>query len=79
MRTTLTLEDDVAALIEAERERTGETFREAVNRLLRRGVEPFEAEPAPALPLLACRPTREIVDVSAVLGELDDEQILGRR
>ena len=38
MRTTITLEDDVAALIESERARTGESFRAAVNRLLRRGA-----------------------------------------
>ena len=37
MRTTVTLDDDVAALIESERARTGESFRQAVNRLLRRG------------------------------------------
>src|SRR5205814_1350546 len=33
MRTTITLDDDVAALIESERARTGESFRSAVNRL----------------------------------------------
>jgi hypothetical protein len=38
MRTTITLDDDVAALIEAERARTGESFRAVVNRLLRRGA-----------------------------------------
>lgn len=37
MRTTLTLDDDVAAMIDRERERTGESQREVVNRLLRRG------------------------------------------
>ena len=36
MRTTVTLDDDVAALIESERARTGESFRDALNRLLAR-------------------------------------------
>lgn len=35
MRTTLTLDDDVAAKIKAETRRTGKPFRETVNELLR--------------------------------------------
>jgi hypothetical protein len=73
MRTTVTLDDDVAALIESERARTGESFREAINRLLRRsgrrsapGVEP--------LPTLPGSPVVDVSDVSAVLSTLDDPQ-----
>ncbi len=73
MRTTVTLDDDVAALIESERARTGESFREAINRLLRRsgrrsasGVEP--------LPMLPGAPVVDVSDVSAVLSTLDDPQ-----
>jgi hypothetical protein len=50
MRTTVTLDPDVAALIEAERARTDESFRAATNRLLRR-VGPRSARYAsPHLP-----------------------------
>lgn len=38
MRTTLSLDDDVARLIELEVKRSGESFKGAVNRLLRQGL-----------------------------------------
>jgi hypothetical protein len=79
MRTTITLDDDVAALIENERARTGESFRDAVNRLLRRGARPASpVEPVP-LPRLPGRPALDVTDVSAVLAALDDERRAARR
>jgi hypothetical protein len=39
MRTTLTLDDDVAAKLKAETQRAGRPFREIVNETLRRGLE----------------------------------------
>jgi hypothetical protein len=38
MRTTLTLDDDVAAKLKAEARRAGLPFREIVNETLRRGL-----------------------------------------
>jgi len=38
MRTTLTLDDDVAAKLQAESRREGRPFREIVNETLRRGL-----------------------------------------
>lgn len=38
MRTTLTLDDDVAAKLKAESRRAGRPFREIVNDMLRRGL-----------------------------------------
>ena len=38
MRTTLTLDDDVAAKLRAESRRTGRPLREIVNETLRRGL-----------------------------------------
>jgi hypothetical protein len=74
MRTTITLDDDVAALIEAERARTGESFKEAVNRLLRRSTSSASRGAAPPLPRLPGRPLLNVSDVSAVLALLDDER-----
>jgi hypothetical protein len=74
MRTTITLDDDVAALIESERARTGETFRAVVNRLLRRGARPRPPTTPPPLPTLPGRPLLDVSDVSAVLATLDDER-----
>lgn len=54
MRTTLTLDDDVAAKLKAEARRAGRPFREVVNEALRRGLvarggpsprEPFKIKP----------------------------------
>ena len=78
MRTTITLDDDVAAAIEAERAATGESFRDAVNRLVRRGLVARPVIDRPELPLLAGELRVDIADVSAVLGDLDDERLLER-
>ena len=74
MRTTLTLDEDVAALIRSERERTGESFRDAVNRLIRNGTRPMRTENAPPLPILPGAPILDVSDVSAVLAVLDDDR-----
>ena len=74
MRTTVTLDDDVAAIIESEQRRTGESFRTTVNRLVRRGAAAGRPRPAPRLPELPGRPILAISDVSAVLAALDDER-----
>jgi hypothetical protein len=74
MRTTITLDEDVVALIESERARTGESFRAAVNRLLRRGGRAVPPSAPPALPLLPGRPLLDVSDVSELLAALDDER-----
>jgi len=74
MRTTITLDDDVAALIESERARTGESFRSAVNRLLRRSARAATPSAPSALPELPGRPLIDVSDVSALLAALDDER-----
>jgi len=74
MRTTVTLDDDVAALIESERARTGESFRTAINRLLRRGTRQTSPTGSVPLPVLPGRPVLDISDVSALLAALDDER-----
>ena len=78
MRTTVTLDDDVAALIESERARTGESFRTAINRLLRRGGRPAPPAAIAPLPVLPGRPLLDISDVSALLATLDDERRAAR-
>jgi hypothetical protein len=39
VRTTLTLDDDVAVRLQSESRRTGRSFKEVVNECLRRGLE----------------------------------------
>lgn len=74
MRTTITLDDDVAALIEGERAQTGESFRATVNRLLRRSARAAALPVPPTLPELPGRPILDVSDVSALLAALDDER-----
>ncbi len=74
MRTTITLDDDVTALIVSERERTGESFRDVVNRLLRRSARAAVPAVPPALPWLPGRPLLDVSDVSSLLAALDDER-----
>ncbi len=53
MRTTLTLDDDVAAKLKEEMRRSGRSFKETVNTVLRNGlnvtkknkIEPFNVNP----------------------------------
>ena len=74
MRTTIPLDDDVAALIESERARTGESFRAAVNRRLRRGARHGTPPAPPPLPELPGGPILDVSDVSGLLAALDDER-----
>ncbi len=76
MRTTLTLDDDVAAIIERERAETGETLRQVANRLIRQGHRPGrQRRGTVVLPLLSGGPCVEIADISAVLAEEEDEHL----
>lgn len=47
MRTTLTLDDDVALLLKKEIRRSGEPFKQAVNRHLRSALTSRSSQPAP--------------------------------
>jgi hypothetical protein len=55
MRTTLSLDDDVAALLETARKSRGVTFKEIVNEALRQGLErlstPSESKPFQTTPI----------------------------
>ena len=47
MRTTLTLDDDLAAALKEQAQRTGEPFKQVVNDTLRRGLSPAGASTEP--------------------------------
>ena len=46
MRTTLTIDDDVAARIEERRRTHGQSLKQVVNQLLREGLRSSERQPA---------------------------------
>ncbi len=75
-RTTLTLDDDVAAKLDRESRRSGESFRATVNRVIRRGLHPAHAgEPRKPFRVrgrkLGLRPGVELDDIGALLDRLD--------
>ena len=47
MRTTLTLDDDLAAALKEQAQRAGQPFKQVVNNALRRGLSPVLAEAEP--------------------------------
>ena len=79
MRTTLTLDPDVAVLIEEAREKTKRSLKEVVNEALRRGLsepalsrERAEAYATPAVDLGECRfPSMD--DIAGVLAATEGE------
>ncbi len=82
MRTTLTLDDDVAAKVEAEARRTGLSFKETINSMLRiglaakRGKLPRPAFKVKPLPLEPRDRNFDFDNVEALLEQVDDQ---GRR
>ena len=76
MRTTLTLDDDVAHELDLEVRRSGRSFKEAVNDLLRRALRSRE-RPAPRKRFvvrardLRRRPGVEYQSVSSLLEQIE--------
>lgn len=77
MRTTLTLDDDVAAKLRLKARKTGRAFRDVVNDALRRGLESASTEPARkpfvvnARDLGRARPGLNLDDVAGALEQLE--------
>jgi P pilus assembly chaperone PapD len=76
VRTTLTIDDDIAVLVQQEVRRSGDSFKGTVNRLLRRGLtaEDKNAERAPFVvtPLfMGLRPGQNYDNIEALLEELE--------
>jgi hypothetical protein len=77
MRTTLTLDDDIAARLQAESRKTGRPFKTVVNDYLRAGLAqraaskavPFRVEPVRMGALL---PGRSYDNIGALLWDAED-------
>ncbi len=80
MRTTLTLDDDVAMLLKKFSEETGLTFRDAVNQSIRRGLIPPGLREAVELPQPRSmgRPTVDLTQALSLIEGLDDESLSSR-
>jgi len=76
VRTTLTLDDDVAAKLRAEARKSGEPFKQVVNRVLRTGLSvrvqaahlpPFKVEARP----LGLRPGFSFDKVTELIEQIE--------
>jgi hypothetical protein len=81
VRTTVTLEPDVARLLEDDMRATGATFKEALNRAVRRGlmngaaVEPDYRQVTFALGA----PRVDLTHALRVAGALEDEELIRKQ
>jgi plasmid stability protein len=75
MRTTLTLDDDVAAKLQAEARKNGRSFKETVNQVLRLGlnarrevpIKPFKVRARP----LGARPDLNFDNIEELLDQIE--------
>lgn len=83
MRTTLTLEPDVAKLIEQEAHRQRKPIKQIVNEALRRGLtspglsrgrKRFRVHPHPT----ALRPGIDVASLNQLVDELEDEALVDK-
>ena len=77
MRTTLTLDDDVAMLLKKFSEEAGLTFRDAVNQSIRRGLIPQLLREAVEIPQPRSmgRPTVDLTQALSLIESLSDEGV----
>ncbi len=82
MRTTLTLDDDIAALLKREARMSGQPFKQVVNDALRRGLSgttPSKVcEPLPTY-ALGTRSDVAVIKALQTAGELEDDALAAKR
>jgi hypothetical protein len=76
MRTTVTLDPDVEAVIRAAMRERGISFKEALNEAVRRGLAPARGEPFRTRTFAMGRPTVPLTKALALASELEDEEIV---
>lgn len=80
VRTTVTLDPDVAAKLKEETRTRGISFKEALNSSIRRGLEAGERTPGKPYKVrtakLGARPGVNLDKALRLAGELEDEEIL---
>jgi hypothetical protein len=80
MRTTVTLDPDVAAKLKEETRRRGISFKEALNSSVRRGLERGDAKPQPyRMPppqRMGARPGVNLDKALQLAGELEDTETM---
>lgn len=79
MRTTVTLDPDVEALLKRAMAERGLTFKQAVNEAIRMGLGPRRRRDAVALPTFDMgEPMVDITKALRLAGELEDQELAAR-
>ena len=81
MRTTLTLDDDVAALLDRRTKLTGQSFKQVVNDAIRSGLQPrTETRADVVVPTfeLRLRPGIDLDRARHLAAALEDEETIRR-
>ena len=77
MRTTVTLDPDVDALVRRVMRERGLSFKEAVNEAIRAGLAPRSEQPTTGTPTfrMGFNPTIPLDKALRLSGELEDEEL----
>ena len=80
MRTTLTLDDDLASLLKSRARQLGISYKEMVNRVIRAGLgkemEPHTGEPPRTLPhSYGFRPGIDLDKLNQLVDELEADEV----
>lgn len=78
MRTTVTLDPDTAAIVQARMRERGLSFKEALNEMIRAGVEAQVRAPFRTRTADLGVPTVNLDRALQLAGELEDEELLRR-
>lgn len=79
MRTTITLDPDVEALVKRAMRERGLTFKQAVNEAIRAGIAPRRRAPRPAFPTYDMgEPSIDVTKALQVAGDLEDDELVAR-
>ena len=80
MRTTVTLDPDVASQLRNEVRRRGQPFKQVLNNAIRAGLKASRARPEPYRPLTFDMgvPRVDLTKALALAADLEDEELLRR-
>jgi len=80
MRTTVTLDPDVEAMLRTEVRRRGESFKQVLNNAIRDGIRTMKRREEAFEPLTfdMGKPRVDLTKAAALAAELEDDELVGR-